>query len=518
MNKLLATCLLASLTATSATAQLRYLDDVFSTTQTTSGPLHDNVCADLDGDGVAELVVLERRVYVTLRVYDDSGRVIASRSFSVIDPDVAIAAGRFAGSSRDELVLVTKPRATRVEVNVLTLQSSNLSTRATTSFPVADPAINGSNLDVAVGDFDGDSINEFAVSCFGTSGRTVTQRCELSGSTITSREDWLVAGHHKHALAAADIDGDGDDEMVMSYTAGGYCYLRTWYIGWGNLVYAYGNAQIRVYDDYTSVAAGDLDNDGRDDIAVSTLDGSNRIALLVYELNSQNQLSRTADWRIPAIRGHAPVTACDLDQDLFDEFVIATVENNSHVQVRTFDYLRTTVTETTSIYTGSAPTLGGSIALSAGDIDGDGRDDLAVTAVAGTVQRIGVWESGLSARLVHGCRGSRGFYPVLADNGRSGLRLYNAPAQRSGFFIISLETYEPYWDLAVLGASGCYLVPTPTILVPFTSSSTGTAAMAGLPRVDDIYCQAIVLDPSVNALGALLTNAMEKNGYYPIIE
>jgi hypothetical protein len=118
-------------------------------------------------------------------------------------------------------------------------------------------------VSVAIGDFDGDGLPDFATAC---DLAVVTVHHNRGGGEFDEPRYIQASGAGVHGVAAGDLDGDGRDDLVAA----------TWLLGSHSVVvYHGGEAGFTAEEDYalpdqpTSVAIGDMDGDGLPDLVVT---------------------------------------------------------------------------------------------------------------------------------------------------------------------------------------------------------------------------------------------------------
>jgi hypothetical protein len=166
---------------------------------------------DVSGDGLAEVAAAP--LYgARVSVFPASGGA-AFRSFAPFGNDgvlLAVAAGDLAGDARAELVAAAlTPAGAQVKV----LDPGTGATLASL-FPFGNAALSSIALAVAVADVDGDGRRE-AIAAASTLEGTRVQAIGLDGTTVASfyaLEPGLAPGP---SLAAGDLDGDGKAEIVL---------------------------------------------------------------------------------------------------------------------------------------------------------------------------------------------------------------------------------------------------------------------------------------------------------------
>jgi hypothetical protein len=173
----------------------------------------------------------------------------------------------------------------------------------------------------AVADFDGDGKTDFA---FGTGAGTAATLRIISGAT---GNDLLgpVGIFEGFAggvfLAAGDVDRDGRAELAVSADAGGGTRVSLFKIVNGQLArtadfFAFGDARFR---GGSRVALGDVNRDGHADLVVGAgVGGAPRVAVYdgrALQSGSPRQLVPDFFALDPALRSGVFVTAADLDGD-----------------------------------------------------------------------------------------------------------------------------------------------------------------------------------------------------------
>jgi len=192
-----------------------------------------------------------------------------------------------------------------------------------------------SGVYVATGDFDGDGDSEVAVTA--TTGEYAM--------VLDYRNGWVrgadpvitinpVFGETRNGLnvAAGDFDGDGRDDLVLASDGGGEM-VKIYSLPYGVRPRPSIIAEITDFmDGYTpsvSVAAGDFDGDGRDDLALGSMAGGARVKVLSMKDGSFDMEKPLADFRFdyndPSIG--VRVYAGDFNGDRQDDLAVASVDS-----------------------------------------------------------------------------------------------------------------------------------------------------------------------------------------------
>jgi hypothetical protein len=239
---------------------------------------------------------------------------------------------------------------------------------------------------VAIGDIDGDgkldlvvaNINSNTVSVY----RNTSTNGTLSSGSFATNIDF-VTGENPVSIAIGDIDGDGKLDLALanrgSSTVSVYRNTSTsGNISSGsfetNIDFATGNTPF-------SVSIGDLDGDGKLDLAVANA-GSNTVSVLRNTSTSGTIASGSFETEVNFETGTGPfnVSIGDIDGDGKLDLVVM------NYNVSTISVLRNKATSGTiasgsfetkvDFATGNEPN-----SLAIGDLDGDGKLDLAVVNI-----------------------------------------------------------------------------------------------------------------------------------------
>jgi hypothetical protein len=311
---------------------------------------------DWNGDGLLDVTVTcnaDDRVSTLKGVGQGAfgGRV----DFSGPDGPYKVAAGDINGDGTADMVLALYDANS---VRVYYLLPGDVSYSTSVDLPVGSGPV-----DVAVTDIDQDGDNDIVTSNFNSNNISVLRNS--GGGTFLPHADYAV-GQNPWGMAVGRVNADAYPDVV---TADFSSSTVTLWLGssTGTLTFGY---SLSAGSNPTDVALVDLDADGVGDMALANLNASN-ITLVDAYGNIALQVVGT----IPSLSGYE-VVAADFNNDGKIDLAIAGSENASG---------------SGTVHLGSGVgafgprhdfATGGnlSIGMSAGDLDGDGKLDLALAS------------------------------------------------------------------------------------------------------------------------------------------
>ncbi|HEU4382217.1 MAG TPA: VCBS repeat-containing protein [Anaeromyxobacteraceae bacterium] len=224
------------------------------------------VLADIDGDGLLDAVVMDHAASRLAVLPGTAGGGFASPlATDLARPPLAGAAGDLDGDGRADLVVYATGIYDSPDSEILVLLGRGDGTfRAEQSLPIGSEAYEWPLRPIALADFDGDGVLDFATRIGDVPG--VQVRRGLGDGTFGPAHD-LALGGAASAVVAADFDGDGRLDLAVGY----YSEQPP------NVAILLGNgdgsfrppatfAGVRIPDD---IAVGDLDGNGVPDLVVA---------------------------------------------------------------------------------------------------------------------------------------------------------------------------------------------------------------------------------------------------------
>lgn len=328
----------------SMTPEVRIFDNEFTQTGSFSavdgkfdGGL-DVALGDTDGDGTDEIIVGTGRGGGPLvQIYKADGTLLSQwyAYDSNLRTGVRVAAGDLNKDGKAEIITSVGPGG-GPQVRIF---DRNGKTQFTPGFFAFADNFRG-GAEVAVGDYNGDGKMEIAVAA-GPGGsphvRLFNRKGQFIGTEFRPFADNNKGGVN---LATANVDGGSDDELVMSIFSAGEGWVKV-YKNNGQILGEWKNfAGI-----YTGVvvAAGDIDNDGFDEIAVTPRQSAGPHVLFFEGHGAQVNASFFA--YADDFRGGVSIAAGDIDGDGDDDWVTVPGKNRAQGRSDLVRYIEVDLSE-----------------------------------------------------------------------------------------------------------------------------------------------------------------------------
>jgi hypothetical protein len=305
---------------------------------TGTGPYFVSI-GDLDRDGKPELAVANYGS-ATISIFRNtatSGSIINSSFATKVDfttgtGPVSMSMGDLDGDGKPELAVANYSSST---VSVFRNTATNGSITSTSFANKIDFTTGTSPRSVSMGDLDGDSKPELATANYGSSTVSVFRNTSLSGSitnaSFAGKVDFTTHSS-PYSVSIGDLDGDGKPDLTVAnfYSATVSIFRNT--ASSGNLT---SNSFATKVDFATgsgsrSVSIGDLDGDGKPDLAIANL-YSATVSVLRNMTSSGSLTNSSFATKMDFTTGAGPafVSIGDLDGDGKPELAIANSGSNT---------------------------------------------------------------------------------------------------------------------------------------------------------------------------------------------
>jgi FG-GAP-like repeat/IPT/TIG domain/FG-GAP repeat len=337
---------------------------------------------DLDGDGKSDLVVAN---YVgnSISVYRNtsiSGSITAGSFASKVDfisltAPRSVSIGDLDGDGKAELAVANGGSFVSIFRNTTSLGSITTASFASK----VDIIVNGAGIS-SIGDLDGDGKAELVVTGSGDISvlRNISTVGSITTSSFASPVSFVAAA--ASAVSIGDLDGDGKPDLVVATGSSNSVSILRNTSSTGSI----SSTSFASKVDFTtgsapfSVSIGDLDSDGKPDLVVSN-SGSNTVSVFRNISSAGSITTSSFASKVDFTTGINPFsfTIGDLDGDTKLDLAVSNSNSNTiSVFLNTSPTGNITVGSFASkvdFATGLTP-----ISVSIGDLDGDGKPDLAV--------------------------------------------------------------------------------------------------------------------------------------------
>ncbi|MDE3144368.1 MAG: T9SS type A sorting domain-containing protein, partial [Bacteroidota bacterium] len=347
----------------------------------------------------------------------------------------------------------------------------NTSTSGTISFASSTGSVftTGTNpKSVAIGDFDGDGKPDLAVANYTDNTISVFKNNGSTGSiSFAAKADFSTgSGSNPYSVSVGDIDGDGKPDIAAAnYTSNNIAvFLNT----------SSGSINFAAHSDFTggtnpsSILIGDIDGDGKSDLAFSNYN-SNTVSVL-RNTSSIGSISFAAKSDYTAGTAPLGIAIGDIDGDGKPDLAVVNNTDNTVSVLRNISTSGSISFSSKVDFATGSFTNPGMVAI--GDIDGDGKPDIACS------------NSGMFASTASLYRNNPQYIPTISSfsplSGMvgdaitiTGTNFSSTASNNIVFFGATKATVSTATTTSLSVA-----VPTGAIYAPITVLTTGTALAA----------------------------------------
>ncbi len=362
---------------------------VYTTQQTFATGLNPKAVsvADINGDGLLDIIVSNAGDNTVSVLFNTTvpGALVASfaaqQSFATGNSPGAISVADLNGDGKSDLIVANSGSG-----NVSVLLNTTTPGAATPSFAVQQTFATGSNPSaVATADINGDGEPDLIVANNGSGNVSVLLNTTTPGATTLSfaAQQTSATGANPTSVAVADLNGDGALDLAVANSASGTVSVLFNIAATGAATPSFSAQQtFAVEAAPTSVAAVDINGDGKPDLLVANGGANTASVLLNVTIPGAATAGFAAEQSFAAGTNPVAISAADINRDGQPDLVVTNAGSGT-VSV----LLNTAVAS--NIAPGFAAKqdfasaydpvgLGVPGYVTAADINGDGKPDLIV--------------------------------------------------------------------------------------------------------------------------------------------
>ena len=235
-----------------------------------------------------------------------------------------------------------------------------------------------------MGDIDGDGKPDLVVTNYNSSTISVFRNTSTSGSITFATKVDFATGVNPYLVAIGDIDGDGKPDLAVTNLSSSTVSVFRNTSTSGSITFA-SKIDLNTGTNPHGVTIGDIDGDGMPDLIVAN-NGGNNVSIFRNTSTSGSILASSFASKVDFSTGTNPhgVAIGDIDGDGKPDLVV-TNSGSTNVSVFRNTSSSGSITFATKVDFPSGTTPYG---VAIGDIDGDGKPDLTVTNNGGSTVSI----------------------------------------------------------------------------------------------------------------------------------
>jgi hypothetical protein len=331
---------------------------------------------DLDGDGKPDMIIADADSNI-VSVYHNNSRPdsisFVEQGSYIMDSTgypIGVTAGDLDGDGKPEIV-VSNYYSQTLSIFLNTSTPGHISMAKPISYPLGNYSLAASIADLNV-----DGLPEIIVASAGANVLSVFANNSTPGNlSFSLKVDYpLPAGSAPFKVAVADLDGDGMPDMaVANGNTNLVSVFRNTSSSGGAISFATNHVDFPTGNNPQGLAIGDLDGDGKPDLAIVNIN-DNTISLLL-NTGSSGTISFATHVDVPTGSGPYDLVIADLDGDGHPDLAVDDQYGGSVSVHRNLSTPGTiSFSANTDYATGNNP-----YSIAAADLDSDGKPDL-VTA------------------------------------------------------------------------------------------------------------------------------------------
>jgi hypothetical protein len=368
---------------------------------------------DFNGDGFPDLAVADQGDSfgngqgVRVLLGQGDGTFLPAQSYPTGSAPSSVAVGDFNGDGKPDLAV-----ANHGESNDNGAGVSVLLGKGDGSFGAAPSYAAGADpWSVAVGDFNGDGIPDLAVANYGYNGTVSVLLGKGDGSFLPAVN--YTVGYHPLSVAVGDFNGDGIQDLAVANQG-----TSPFYNGGVSVLLGNGDGTFQAAVNYpagtwsVSVAVGDFNGDGKQDLAVANEVSPGTVSVLLGQGDGTFLPAQT----YPTGSAPSSVAVGDFNGDGIPDLAVANPGGKVSVLLGKGD----------GSFLPAVQYAAGGGWLAVADFNGDGHLDLAT----GSVLLLGNGDGTFQPAMSHG--GGGGYVAVgdFNDDGKQDLAVANSNGVR----------------------------------------------------------------------------------------
>jgi FG-GAP-like repeat/Calx-beta domain/MBG domain (YGX type) len=357
-----------------------------ATTNFTVGSSPESVAiGDLNGDGKPDLAIANGGSSTVSILLNTTNPGAATPTFAIETNFSAtgaafVAIGDLNGDGRPDIATAD---ANGTDVAVLLNTTMPGATTPTFANQVGFP-VGAEPISLAIVDLNGDGKSDLAVTNFNSSTVSVLLNTTMPGAitpTFASHADFPV-GSRPEFIVVGDLNEDGKPDLAVANSGSKSLSVLLNTTTQGTNTPTFASTSFSVGTNPTSVAIGDLNSDGKLDLAVAN-DGSNTVSVLLNTTMpdaTTPTFATRADFTVGS--GPGAVAIADLNGDGKPDIATASYSNPVSVLLNTTapGAITPSFATATGFSVGTNPDF-----LAVGDLNGDGKPDIATANLSGSV-------------------------------------------------------------------------------------------------------------------------------------